>query len=176
MTNETQGLLANGSLVMPRTDNRPSREGERVSPGPLAYVPKPVSEVPSPKDADRHPILRVAPIAGIIRAVCDEFEISHNEITSARRGRFLANPRHVAFWLCRELTQASFPEIGRPFGGRDHTTVMHGCKKIDLRIEQNLPLGQRALALKAKLQAASDSSPVTLSGVSTASEILLGEG
>ena len=49
---------------------------------------------------------------------------------SARRSRIIARPRQVAMYLAKQLTSRSLPEIGRKFGGRDHTTVIHACKKI----------------------------------------------
>ena len=50
---------------------------------------------------------------------------------SARRSRSVARPRQVAMYLAKQLTSRSLPEIGRKFGGRDHTTVMHAVKKVD---------------------------------------------
>ena len=50
---------------------------------------------------------------------------------SARRARSVARPRQVAMYLAKKLTARSLPEIGRKFGGRDHTTVMHAVKKVD---------------------------------------------
>ena len=50
---------------------------------------------------------------------------------SARRARSVARPRQVAMYLAKQLTARSLPEIGRKFGGRDHTTVMHAVKKVD---------------------------------------------
>jgi chromosomal replication initiator protein len=50
---------------------------------------------------------------------------------SARRARAVARPRQVAMWLSKQLTTRSLPEIGRKFGGRDHTTVIHAVRKID---------------------------------------------
>jgi chromosomal replication initiator protein len=50
---------------------------------------------------------------------------------SARRARAVARPRQVAMYLSKHLTSRSLPEIGRKFGGRDHTTVMHAVRKID---------------------------------------------
>jgi chromosomal replication initiator protein len=60
-------------------------------------------------------------------------------MSSARRSRTVARPRQVAMYLAKQLTSRSLPEIGRKFGGRDHTTVMHAVKKVDeLReIDQN---------------------------------------
>jgi chromosomal replication initiator protein len=53
------------------------------------------------------------------------------EMTSSRRARVVARPRQVAMYLAKQLTSRSLPEIGRKFGGRDHTTVMHAVKKIE---------------------------------------------
>jgi len=50
---------------------------------------------------------------------------------SARRARAVARPRQVAMYLAKQLTARSLPEIGRKFGGRDHTTVMHAVRKVD---------------------------------------------
>jgi chromosomal replication initiator protein len=52
-------------------------------------------------------------------------------MSSARRARAVARPRQVAMYLSKQLTSRSLPEIGRAFGGRDHTTVMHAVRKIE---------------------------------------------
>jgi chromosomal replication initiator protein len=66
----------------------------------------------------------------IQQAVAAHFGIKMSELRSKRRQRAIVFPRQVAMYLCRELTDASLPEIGRHFGGRDHTTVLHACAKI----------------------------------------------
>jgi chromosomal replication initiator protein len=53
-----------------------------------------------------------------------------NDMVSKRRSRSVARPRQVAMALAKELTNHSLPEIGEAFGGRDHTTVLHACRKI----------------------------------------------
>jgi chromosomal replication initiator protein len=88
----------------------------------------------------------------IQRSVADEFSITHNDMTSKRRARDIARPRQVAMYLCKKLTKRSLPDIGRRFGGRDHTTVMHAVKRIDqLRAEDPI-LDGRVKALEAKLR------------------------
>ena len=67
----------------------------------------------------------------IQRRVADYFNIKLADILSARRARQVARPRQVAMYLCKHLTSKSLPAIGRNFGGRDHTTVMHAVKRID---------------------------------------------
>jgi len=61
----------------------------------------------------------------IQRAVCEEFRVTLTDMSSKRRARAIARPRQVAMYLCKKLTKRSLPDIGRRFGGRDHTTVMH---------------------------------------------------
>ncbi|WP_371396840.1 chromosomal replication initiator protein DnaA [Fretibacter rubidus] len=75
----------------------------------------------------------------IQRAVAEEFGIALNDMTSKRRARDIARPRQVAMYLCKKLTKRSLPDIGRRFGGRDHTTVMHAVKRVDsLRAEDSV--------------------------------------
>ena len=70
-------------------------------------------------------------IEDIQRAVCAHFRIDRGEMASARRARAVARPRQIAMYLAKELTPRSFPEIGRRFGGRDHSTVIHAVKTIE---------------------------------------------
>jgi chromosomal replication initiator protein len=74
----------------------------------------------------------------IQRRVAGYFQVDLNEIRGARRHRSILYPRQVAMFLCRRLTEASLPEIGRAFGGRDHTTVMHAVEKIENEITQDI--------------------------------------
>jgi chromosomal replication initiator protein len=67
----------------------------------------------------------------IQRRVAEHFNIRLGEMTSERRARAVARPRQVAMYLAKQLTTRSLPEIGRKFGGRDHTTVMHAVRKIE---------------------------------------------
>ncbi len=66
----------------------------------------------------------------IQRIVAQSFDISMDDMVSKRRARAIARPRQVAMYLCKRLTKRSLPDIGRRFGGRDHTTVMHAVKRI----------------------------------------------
>ncbi|WP_321395459.1 chromosomal replication initiator protein DnaA [Emcibacter sp.] len=67
----------------------------------------------------------------IQRRVADYFNIRLSDLLSSRRARQVARPRQIAMYLAKALTSKSLPEIGRQFGGRDHTTVMHAVKRID---------------------------------------------
>ncbi|MGJ8610677.1 MAG: chromosomal replication initiator protein DnaA [Octadecabacter sp.] len=70
-------------------------------------------------------------IEEIQRKVSEHFDIRLSDMLGPKRTRTLARPRQVAMWLCKQLTSRSLPEIGRKFGKRDHTTIMHGVRKID---------------------------------------------
>jgi chromosomal replication initiator protein len=74
---------------------------------------------------------RLITIENIQKTVCEYYKIRIAELLSKRRHRSIARPRQVAMSLCKELTQHSLPEIGDAFGGRDHTTVLHACRKIN---------------------------------------------
>lgn len=67
----------------------------------------------------------------IQRVTADAFAITLDDMSSKRRARNVARPRQVAMYLCKKLTKRSLPDIGRRFGGRDHTTVMHAVKRIE---------------------------------------------
>lgn len=69
-------------------------------------------------------------ISNIQKTVADYFQLRVADLLSKRRTRSLARPRQIAMALAKELTEHSLPEIGDGFGGRDHTTVMHGCKVV----------------------------------------------
>jgi chromosomal replication initiator protein len=70
-------------------------------------------------------------VEDIQRHVATHFEIRLADMHSARRSRAVARPRQVAMYLAKHLTQQSLPDIGRRFGGRDHTTVLHAVKRVD---------------------------------------------
>ena len=67
----------------------------------------------------------------IQRSVCARANISREQLTGSCRVSDLTKPRHIAMALCKRLTTRSLPEIGRAFGGRDHTTVIHAVRKLE---------------------------------------------
>ena len=69
-------------------------------------------------------------ISNIQKTVADYYQLRLADLTSKRRTRSLARPRQMAMALAKELTEHSLPEIGDVFGGRDHTTVLHACRKV----------------------------------------------
>ncbi|MCP4818284.1 MAG: chromosomal replication initiator protein DnaA, partial [Shimia sp.] len=87
----------------------------------------------------------------IQRKVAEHYNIRLSDMIGPKRVRTFARPRQIAMYLCKQLTSRSLPEIGRRFGGRDHTTVMHGVKRVeelrtaDAQISDDLELLRRAL-------------------------------
>ncbi|KMW59016.1 Chromosomal replication initiator protein DnaA [Candidatus Rhodobacter oscarellae] len=94
---------------------------------------------------------RKVTIEEIQRKVGEHYNVRLSDLIGPRRVRTIARPRQVAMWLAKKMTSRSLPEIGRRFGGRDHTTVMHGVRKIDelrgtdSQIAEDLELLRRAL-------------------------------
>ncbi len=74
---------------------------------------------------------RKVTIEEIQKKTAEFYKLDLRELHSARRARRVARPRQVAMYLARELTSRSLPDIGRRFGGRDHTTVLHACRRIE---------------------------------------------
>ena len=73
---------------------------------------------------------RLITVENIQKTVADYYKVRVADLLSKRRSRSVARPRQVAMALAKELTTHSLPEIGDAFGGRDHTTVMHACKRV----------------------------------------------
>lgn len=80
---------------------------------------------------------RLVSIDNIQRVVAEYYKIKVSDLHSKRRSRSVARPRQVAMYLAKELTNHSLPEIGESFGGRDHTTVLHACRKIKELLESD---------------------------------------
>ncbi len=79
---------------------------------------------------------RILPtVKNIQNVVANHFDISVMDMVSARRTKNLILPRHVALYLAKEMTELSYPVIGRYFGGRDHSTIIHAVEKITARME-----------------------------------------
>jgi chromosomal replication initiator protein len=91
-------------------------------------------------------------IEEIQKRVAEHFNIRMSEMHSARRARAVARPRQVAMYLAKQLTSRSLPEIGRKFGGRDHTTVMHAVRKIDELCEADQSLSEDIELLRRMLE------------------------
>lgn len=84
----------------------------------------------------------------IQKQVCDQFHIRLSELKSDKRLKNIVFPRQIAIFLCRELTKASYPEIGEKFGGKDHSTIIHSAKKIDRQLADDPALRELIEGLK----------------------------
>lgn len=76
----------------------------------------------------------------IIRAVADYYGLTHQQITSKTRTKNIANARHISIYLCRKLLDLQYNKIGDEFGGRDHSTIISSCLKIEKEIKKNGPM------------------------------------
>lgn len=82
--------------------------------------------------------------------VASEFNISVLDMRSARRTNNVTLPRWVAMYLCQQLMEWSLPQIGRHFGGKDHTTVLHGIKRVEAMMEMDFIFRNRVNTLIAR--------------------------
>lgn len=137
-----RGAMASRALLLAlrrlHYDHAPKEYKDRFLPAyPLpniAVAPKPTSlflelwgEIEEAEDKVEEPVT----VRRIKRAVCSYFKVTNIDLISARRTKDIVIPRQVAMYLCKHLTIHTWPQIGRAFGGRDHTTVIHAVERID---------------------------------------------
>ena len=91
-------------------------------------------------------------IEDIQRIVARQYNVSRSDLLSSRRTANVVRPRQVAMYLAKTLTLRSLPEIGRRFGGRDHTTVLHAVRKIEGLVGNDIALAEEIETLKRQLQ------------------------
>lgn len=91
-------------------------------------------------------------IEDIQRVVARQYNVSRSDLLSSRRTANVVRPRQVAMYLAKTLTLRSLPEIGRRFGGRDHTTVLHAVRKIEALVGKDVALQDEVESLKRQLQ------------------------
>ncbi len=96
--------------------------------------------------------VRKITIDEIQRCVASHFKMRQTDLLSPRRSRDIVRPRQIAMYLCKQLTTRSLPEIGRKFGGRDHTTVIHAVRQIDKLRQKDAALDQDVETVKRRLQ------------------------
>ena len=94
---------------------------------------------------------KVITIEDIQEAVASRFHVKISDLKSKRRTKTLVYPRQIAMFLCRDLTDSSFPEIGRDFGGKDHTTIIHACKQMQKFRETDATLRATLESLKEEI-------------------------
>ncbi|GER87299.1 hypothetical protein KDW_14610 [Dictyobacter vulcani] len=96
----------------------------------------------------REPTLNSRQIA---QAVADYYHISLEAMCGKQRDKYIVTPRQIAMYLIRQETSTSLLEIGQLFGGRDHSTVLHSCEKIDRTININQTLRREIVAIRDQL-------------------------
>jgi len=89
----------------------------------------------------------------ILNAVSSYYNLRPEDLTGPRRSQNLAIARQVAMYLARDLTDMSLPQVGQALGGRDHTTVLHGCEKIAVLFEKDDEIRRQILEIRNKLYA-----------------------
>ena len=88
----------------------------------------------------------------IQKVVAEYFQISVEDLKSKKRSSNISFPRQIAMYLCRKLTDESYPKIGIEFGGKDHTTVIHSYEKIEKEIKINKDLEKTIDKLKKEIR------------------------
>lgn len=104
------------------------------------------------RDLLREEASRQVSIDAIQKAVAEHFDVRLADMTSRRRPASIAFPRQIAMFLSRSMTKGSLMEIGEAFGGRDHGTVIHACKKVGQRIEAEAGIKETIARIEAQLR------------------------
>jgi chromosomal replication initiator protein len=115
-------------------------------PGPLGRV-----EVEQTLAGTGQPTSRALDVSTIVKRVAAAFGISETELLGASRLRGVLRSRQVAMYLARELTGLSLPRLGTAFGGRDHTTVLHACRKVEAEMASDTGLAKRVSEVRVSL-------------------------
>lgn len=89
----------------------------------------------------------------ILKQTCIYYKLRQVDLISQNRQRAIARPRQMAMYLCKRLTQRSLPEIGKKFGGRDHTTILYGVRKIEELMQADSQIAEDAELLRRTLEA-----------------------
>jgi chromosomal replication initiator protein len=117
-----------------------------ATPVTLEMAEREVRDLVRPQEAKR------IKIEDIQRVVARQYNVSRSDLLSSRRTANVVRPRQVAMYLAKTLTLRSLPEIGRRFGGRDHTTVLHAVRKIEALVGKDAALSDEVELLKRQLQ------------------------
>ncbi|MDI6755479.1 MAG: helix-turn-helix domain-containing protein, partial [Thermodesulfobacteriota bacterium] len=91
-------------------------------------------------------------IENIQKTVANFYSIKVLDLKSAKKIKLFTLPRQISMYLCRTMTKSSFPEIGTKFGGKDHSTVIHACRKIEKKIVEDREIKNAVETIKNELQ------------------------
>jgi chromosomal replication initiator protein len=87
-------------------------------------------------------------VENVQHTVCKHFNVSMSDLRGSRRHRSIAFPRQVAMYLCRKVLNTSYPELGVQFGGKDHTTALAACRKIERLVTEDVEVRSKVEALE----------------------------
>ena len=120
---------------------RVAAERRAIQPPKVEYVPLVVvNETPDELRRARVIERKHPTIGEVTELVAEYFGLTERHLLSERRTKDVLTPRHVLYWLCKQTTPHSYPQIGRFLCGRDHTTILHGCRRIEQRIAAGEPV------------------------------------
>jgi len=119
--------------MIARRTNPPGWSPRVVVAAPVPRVRDYIIIEPSPPPVPKGP----PQVYDIKQAVAKHYGLAYGDMTTQRRAKRVCQPRQLAMYLSRKLTDRSYPEIGRLFGGRDHTTVMHAVRQVEYRLSRD---------------------------------------
>lgn len=135
-------------------------EGDEPEPEPREEPepepqPEPAPEPLTPSTVTELPIVMISrnKVEQIKRIICKRYGISKAEIESNTRKAKVVRPRQIGMFIARKYTTHSFPEIGRRFGGRDHTTILYACAKIEKLAAADASLASQIAEIRAEIPA-----------------------
>lgn len=91
-------------------------------------------------------------VESIQKLVATHYDVKVSDLKSQRRHKVVAKPRQVAMYLCRKILNTSYPELGERFGGKDHTTILSACKKIELLVAKDTDIRNELTQLRRKIE------------------------
>ena len=147
---QLRNVTGRDGLAMIRDDEVDFAIGSMLDvPSDISYQPvysfEPALILPLGHDLAKRKRVRIEDIQ---KVVARQFNVARNDLLSNRRTRQIVRPRQIAMYLSKTMTPRSLPEIGRRFGGRDHTTVLHAVRKVEELISKDHKLAQEVELLK----------------------------
>jgi chromosomal replication initiator protein len=112
---------------------------------------KKIQQFIEPKSKIVAAIARPALVQIILKKVSSQYKITEHELLSARQSEKVWMPRHIAYYLCQQLTGYSYPQIAKFMNKKDHTTIMHGVRKIEEKIANDVEFKKEIQKLKRKI-------------------------
>ncbi len=112
---------------------------------------KKIQKFIEPKSKIIAAIVRPTLVKTILKKVSFQYKVTEHELLSARQSEKVWLPRHISYYLCKQLTGYSYPQIAKFMNKKDHTTIMHGVRKIDEKISNDVEFKKEIQKLKRKI-------------------------